>query len=141
MKKIINKIVLLTLLLFTLHSCNNNMQEDITSEELPDLVEESPVVGLWKLSSITAMGQDFINDCKAKDKIEVRKDKTFTFTFHNEDDNCAKQMNSGNWSDNLNNTFKFTVAGDIQTFTLTSDNKLTFSFIQDGTSVVYAFSK
>lgn len=50
-------------------------------------------------------------------------------------------MNSGNWSDNLNNTFKFTVAGDIQTFTLTSDNKLTFSFIQDGTSVVYAFSK
>lgn len=62
MKKIINKIVLLTLLLFTLYSCNNNMQEDITSEELPDLVEESPVVGLWKLSSITAMGQNFIND-------------------------------------------------------------------------------
>lgn len=139
MKKIINKIVLLTLLLFTFHSCSNSMEDAI--EVVPPEVVESPVVGVWKLISITAMGQNFINDCKSKDKIEVRTNKTFTITNHFEDNNCAIQTSSGTWSDNLNSTFNFSVAGDTQVFTLTSDNLLTFSFQQESETIVYSYQK
>jgi hypothetical protein len=101
----------------------------------------NPVLGTWKLISITAMGQEFINDCKSKDRIEVGEDSTFTITAHNEDRSCAPEMSSGNWSDNLNSTYKFSAAGDSQTFTLTSANLLTFSFQQGSDTVVYSYEK
>ncbi|WP_088323473.1 lipocalin family protein [Polaribacter tangerinus] len=108
---------------------------------MPPEVVVSPVVGVWKLTAITAMGQNFINDCKRKDKVEVRANKTFTITSHFEDNNCEIQMSSGTWRDNLNSTFNFTVAGETQVFTLTSDNSLTFSFQQDSETVVYSYTK
>ena len=50
-------------------------------------------------------------------------------------------MSSGTWSDNLNSTYKFTAVGDTQIFTLTADNKLTFSFQQDSKTVTYVYLK
>lgn len=87
------------------------------------------------------MGQNFINDCKSKDKIEVRANKTFTITNHFEDNNCEIKTSSGTWRDNLNSTFNFTAAGDTQVFTLTSDNLLTFSLQQDSETIVYSYQK
>ena len=106
--------------------------------------EEQPIdsiVGLWNLKSITAMGQEFINDCKSKDKLELRADKTFTITSHNEDSNCASQSSSGSWASDTSNRYKFTSLGDTQIFTLTSDTSLTFSFVQDSNTIVYSFKK
>lgn len=133
------KTLILVVLLVVSFSCTNSMEDPI--EVVPPEVVESPVVGVWKLISITAIGQNFINDCKSKDKIEVRTNKTFTITNHFEDNNCAIQTSSGTWSDNLNSTFNFSVAGDTQVFTLTSDNLLTFSFQQESETIVYSYQK
>ncbi|WP_347174071.1 lipocalin family protein [Polaribacter uvawellassae] len=105
--------------------------------------EEStdPVVGIWKLNSITMLGQEFINNCKLKDNIEIRSNKTFTITSHNLDDNCAIETASGNWVSVSNDKYNFSAAGDTQTFTLVSDNMLTFSFVQNSNTVVYTYIK
>lgn len=127
MKKIISIIAILMLVM----GCTSNSEEEPIDS----------VIGVWKLTSIKTMAQEFINDCRSKDKIEVRQDKTFTINGHNEDDNCAPQTSSGTWSANLTNTYKFSAAGDTQTFTLKNNNTLTFSFVQDGNSIVYSYTK
>lgn len=127
------KIITIILIALVVLSCTSNESE----------IEETnkAIVGLWKLTSIKAMNQEFINTCKSKDNIEVRSDKTFTITSHFEDNNCEIQMSSGTWSDNLNSTYKFTALGDTQLFTLTADNKLNFSFQQDSETVTYVYVK
>lgn len=132
------KIITIILLIAVSFSCSNSMEDSI--EVVPPEVVVSPVVGVWKLISITAMGQNFINDCKAKDKIEIRNNNTFTIVSHFEDNNCKIQMSSGTWSDNLNSTYKFTAAGNTQIYILTTNNKLTFSFQQDIETVTYIYS-
>ena len=126
------KIITIILIALAVTSCTSNETE---------IEETNIIVGLWKLTSIKAMNQEFINTCKSKDNIEVRSDKTFTITSHFEDNNCEIQMSSGTWSDNLNSTYKFTAVGDTQIFTLTADNKLTFSFQQDSETVTYVYLK
>jgi len=126
------KIITIILIALAVTSCTSNETE---------IEETNIIVGLWKLTSIKAMNQEFINTCKSKDNIEVRSDKTFTITSHFEDNNCEIQMSSGTWSDNLNSTYKFTAVGDTQIFTLTADNKLTFSFQQDSKTVTYVYLK
>ena len=126
------KIITIILIALVVLSCTSNETE---------IEEINTIVGLWKLTSIKAMNQEFINTCKSKDNIEVRQDKTFTITSHFEDNNCEIQMSSGTWSDNLNSTYNFTASGDTQLFTLTLDNKLTFSFQQDSETVTYVYVK
>lgn len=131
MKKVISIVVILLLAI----GCSSNSEEQIEEEAI------EPIIGIWKLTSISVLGQEFINDCKSKDKIEIRTDKTFTITGHNEDDNCAPQSSSGSWVSDTGNMYKLTAAGDIQTLTLTLDNLLTFSFQQDSNTIVYSFKK
>lgn len=129
MKKIIQIISICLLVI----GCTSSQEEEIENTDL--------IIGSWKLTSIKAMGQEFINDCKAKDKIEVNANGVFSFTSHDEDNNCASQTNTGSWSKATGSNYTFTGGGDTQTFTLASNNTLTFSFVQDNENVVYSFTK
>lgn len=124
MKKIIILVVL-----FSFISCSN------TNEDLTD-----PVVGLWKLKSLTIAGQESINDCKLKDQVEIRSDKTFTIILHSES-GCVEQSSSGNWVSDSGSKYKLTAAGDTQIFTLVSDENLSFSFDLNTKKVVYTYKK
>ena len=117
-------------IVFVLIGCTSSNEEPI-----------DPIVGLWKLKSITMTGQEFINACKSKDQVEIRSDKTFTILLHNEDSNCAEQFSSGNWMSKTGNKYSLTAAGDTQVFTLVSDINLLFSFDLNGTSVTYSYRK
>ncbi len=64
------KIIILAVL-FSFIGCTSSAE---------DLID--PVVGLWKLKSLTIAGQESINDCKLKDQVEIRSDKTFTIILH-----------------------------------------------------------
>tara|TARA_R110001583_G_scaffold134681_1_gene286416 strand:+ start:197 stop:577 length:381 start_codon:yes stop_codon:yes gene_type:complete len=124
------KILTIVAILLVIVGCTSSSEDESVDS----------VVGIWKLTSIKTMGQEFINACKSKDNIEVRSDKTFTITGHNEDDNCAPQIASGSWVISTNNTYKFTANGDIQTFTLNSST-LTFSIQGDSNAIVYSYKK
>lgn len=123
------KIVLWAIVL-TIISCSNSNEESTDS-----------IVGLWKLKSITTLNQEFINDCKLKDQIEIRSNKTFTIISHDEDNSCSQQSSSGSWVKGSGDKYTFTAVGDTQIFTLVSDNSLTFSFEQDSNIVVYSYKK
>ena len=103
-----------------------------------DLID--PVVGLWKLKSLTIAGQESINDCKLKDQVEIRSDKTFTIILHSES-GCVEQSSSGNWVSDSGNKYKLTAAGDTQIFTLVSDENLSFSFDLNSQIVLYTYKK
>ncbi|WP_347172823.1 lipocalin family protein [Polaribacter uvawellassae] len=123
------KIILWTIVL-TIVSCSSSKEEPT-----------DPIVGLWKLKSITTLSQEFINDCKLKDQIEINSEKTFTIIIHNEDNSCAQQSSSGSWVKGSGDKYTFTAAGDTQIFTLVSDNSLTFSFVQNSSTVLYTYKK
>ncbi|MFK8060815.1 MAG: lipocalin family protein [Polaribacter sp.] len=133
------KIIVIAVILLASYSCTTNT----TTEQIEELEQEvaNTIVGVWKLKSVKTLGQEFINACKSKNNIEVRSDNTFTITGHNEDDNCAANSSTGSWSYNSNSIYKFTAAGDTQTFTLTADNSLIFSFQQDSNTVIYSYKK
>jgi len=124
MKKIIILVVL-----FSFISCSSSNE---------DLID--PVVGLWKLKSLTIAGQESINDCKLKDQVEIRSDKTFTIILHSES-GCVEQSSSGNWVSDSGSKYKLTAAGDTQIFTLVSDENLSFSFDLNTKKVVYTYKK
>ncbi|MFN0729848.1 lipocalin family protein [Polaribacter gochangensis] len=124
MKKIIILVVL-----FSFISCSSSNE---------DLID--PVVGLWKLKSLTIAGQETINDCKLKDQVEIRSDKTFTIILHSES-GCVEQSSSGSWVSDSGNKYKFTAAGDTQIFTLVSDENLSFSFDLNTQIVLYTYKK
>jgi hypothetical protein len=124
------KKLILLLLTIVLVSCSNSKEDPI-----------NPIVGLWKLKSITKSGQEFINACKSKDQVEIRSDKTFTILIHNEDSNCAEQSSTGSWISNSSNRYSFTAAGDTRIFTLVSDENLSFNFELNGGTVTYTYKK
>lgn len=107
-----------------------------SNEDLTD-----PVIGLWKLKSLTIAGQESINNCKLKDQVEIRSDKTFTIILHSENGGCVEQSSSGNWVSDLGSKYKLTAAGDTQIFTLVSDENLSFSFDLNTKKVVYTYKK
>ena len=115
---------------FVLIGCSGSKEEPI-----------DPIVGLWKLYSIESLGQDFINDCKSKDQVEIRSDKTFTITIHNEDSSCAVQASTGTWRYVSGNRYEFNADGDTRVFTLLSDSTLSFSFNLSSGAVLYTYKK
>ena len=64
------KILTIVAILLVIVGCTSSSEDESVDS----------VVGIWKLTSIKTMGQEFINACKSKDNIEVRSDKTFTIT-------------------------------------------------------------
>ena len=106
-----------------------------SNEDLTD-----PVIGLQKLKSLKIAGQESINDCKLKDQVEIRSDKTFTVILHSES-GCVEQSSSGNWVSDSGSKYKLTAAGDTQIFTLVSDENLSFSFDLNTKKVVYTYKK
>lgn len=123
------KIIILAVL-FSFIGCSSSTEEPV-----------NPIAGIWKLTSIVTLGQEFINSCKSKDQIEINSNKTFTITSHNEDSKCAATSSSGNWVFVSGNTYQFSAVGDTQTFTLLSDNKLSFSIELNSNPLIYTYTK
>ena len=122
--------IIILVVLFSFISCSSS-NEDLTD----------PVIGLWKLKSLTIAGQESINNCKLKDQVEIRSDKTFTIILHSENGGCLEQSSSGNWVSDSGNKYKLTAAGDTQIFTLVSDENLSFSFDLNTQIVLYTYKK
>ena len=121
MKKII--IIVLISLVFT--GCSKS------TEELTD-----PIVGSWKLTSIVAIGMEFINSCKSKDSITIKSDKTVVLITHSEDANCAPVSGTGTWALTSTNNYTFTSGNESQVFILSDANTLITSFQIDPTNTI-----
>lgn len=122
--------IIILVVLFSFIGCSSSNE---------DLID--PVVGLWKLKSLRIAGQESINDCKLKDQVEIRSDKTFTIILHSENGSCVEQSSSGNWVSDSGNKYKLTAAGDTQVFTLVSNENLSFSFYLNSQIVLYTYKK